>query len=275
MKTINCNGKLLDLSTPKVFGILNCTPDSFFDGGRYKNIKEILLQVEKMLADGAACIDIGAYSSRPGASAVSEQEEQKRIIPVVKTLVQHFPNIVLSIDTFRSNIAKEAVDCGAAIVNDISSGTMDPKMFATVAKLQVPYILMHMQGNPQTMQEHPNYTNITTELIAFFAAQIQALQTLGHNDAIIDVGFGFGKTTAHNYELLQNLALFKNLDAPILAGLSRKSMLYKPLNSSPEEALNATTVAHTIALLNGANILRAHDVKEAIEAIKIVGQLPV
>jgi len=275
MKTINCNGKLLDLSTPKVFGILNCTPDSFFDGGTYKDTQAMVRQTAKMLSDGAACIDIGAYSSRPGAAPVSELEEQQRIIPVVKTLVETFPGIVLSVDTFRSSIAKEAVDCGAAIVNDISGGTVDPQMFATVAKLQVPYILMHMQGNPQTMQEHPNYTNITTELIGFFATQIQALQTLGHTDVIIDVGFGFGKTTAHNYELLQNLALFKSLDAPILAGVSRKSMLYKPLNSSPEEALNATTAAHTIALLNGANILRAHDVKEAVEAIKIVGQLPV
>ena len=268
--TINCKGKLIDLSSPKVMGILNITPDSFYDGGKYKNEKDILLQTEKMLSDGATFIDVGAYSSRPGAAHISEDKELKRSIPVMELLIKNFPDIIISVDTFRSKIAKETIELGAAIINDISGGKMDEKMFTTIGKLQVPYIVMHMLGTPQTMQQNPVYKNVITEITSFFAEQLFKLRALHVNDIIIDVGFGFGKTTDHNFEILQNLKLFKNLDVPILTGVSRKSMLYKALDITAKEALNATTVANTIALLNGTNILRVHDVKEAIEAIKIV-----
>ncbi len=271
--TINCRGKLIDLSSPKVMGILNITPDSFFDGGKYKNAKEILYQTEKMLEEGATFIDIGAYSSRPGAKHISEEEELERINPVINLLVKEFSDIIISVDTFRSKIAKETINSGAAIVNDISGGNMDSDMFKTVAELQVPYILMHMLGTPQSMQLNPNYKDVTHDLISFFADKINQLHQLKLNDVIIDMGFGFGKTIEHNFELLKNLSLFKSLDTPILVGVSRKSMLYKTLDISAQEALNATTSANTIALLNGANILRVHDVKEAVEAIKIVEQI--
>lgn len=271
--TINCKGNLIDLSIPRVMGVLNITPDSFFDGGKYKDEKSMLTQVEKMLKEGATFIDVGAYSSRPGAAHVTEAEELRRILPVVDVLLKEFPESILSIDTFRSSVAKETVQLGAAIINDISGGNMDSNMFATVAEVQVPYILMHMLGTPQNMQQNPVYKNVTQEIISFFADKIFKLHQLKVNDVLIDVGFGFGKTIAHNFEILKNLALFKSLEAPILAGVSRKSMLYKTLGISANEALNATTSANTIALLNGANILRVHDVKEAAEAIKIVQQL--
>ncbi|PQJ80815.1 dihydropteroate synthase [Polaribacter porphyrae] len=271
--TINCKGILIDLSSPKVMGILNITPDSFYDGGKYKNEKAILNQVEKMLTEGATFIDVGAYSSRPGAKHISEEEELKRIVPVVELLLKNFPEIVLSIDTFRSRVADVTIKSGAAIVNDISGGNMDANMFKTVANLQVPYILMHMLGTPQNMQQNPVYDDIVKDIISFFAKQIFELHQLKLNDVIIDVGFGFGKTIAHNYQILKDLSLFKSLEAPILAGVSRKSMLYKTLDISAQEALNATTSANTIALLNGANILRVHDVKEAVEAVKIVEQV--
>ena len=271
--TINCKGNLIDVSSPKVMGILNITPDSFYDGGKYKNESDILFQTEKMLLEGATFIDVGAYSSRPGAAHISENEELSRMIPVVDLLINHFPEIIISVDTFRSKIAKETIENGSAMINDISGGKMDEKMFQTIADLQVPYILMHMLGTPQNMQQNPVYEDVTKEIISFFAAQIYKLHQLKVNDIIIDVGFGFGKTMQHNYEILNNLSLFKILDAPILAGVSRKSMLYKPLKINAYEALNATTVANTIALLNGANILRVHDVKEAMEAIKIVNKL--
>ena len=254
-------------------GILNITPDSFFDGGKYKDKNAILKQVDKMLTEGATFIDVGAYSSRPGAAHISEQEELNRILPVVDLLVNNFPEIVISIDTFRSKVANATINSGAALINDISGGNMDDKMFETVAQLQVPYVLMHMLGTPQNMQKNPVYEDVTKEIISFFAAQIFKLHQLKLNDVIIDVGFGFGKTIAHNFEILKNLELFKSLDAPILAGVSRKSMLYKTLDVSAQEALNATTSANTIALLNGANILRVHDVKEAVEAVKIVEQV--
>lgn len=270
MKTINCRGKLIDFSTPKIMGILNVTPDSFFDGGKYKNEGAILKQTAKMLNDGASFIDVGAYSSRPGAKHISEEEELKRIVPVINLLTKEFSDIVISVDTFRSKIAIESIGSGAAIINDISGGTMDSKMFETVANLQVPYILMHMQGTPQDMQKNPEYKNVITDIISFFAEQIFKLNQLKLNDVIIDVGFGFGKTLAHNFEILKQLRLFESLDTPILAGISRKSMLYKSLDITAQEALNATTVANTIALLNGASILRVHDVKEAVEAVKIV-----
>jgi dihydropteroate synthase len=271
--TINCKGTLIDLSSPKVMGILNITPDSFYDGGKYKNESEILHQVEKMLLEGATFIDVGAYSSRPGAQHISEEEELKRILPVLTLLMKHFPEIIISVDTFRSSVAKETIAVGAAMINDISGGKMDAKMFETVANLQVPYIVMHMLGTPQNMQKNPVYKDVTQEIISFFAEQIFKLHQLKLNDVLIDVGFGFGKTIDHNFEILKNLSLFKNLDAPILAGISRKSMLYKTLDISAQEALNATTSANTIALLNGANILRVHDVKEAMEAVKIVAQV--
>ncbi len=271
--TINCKGTLIDLALPKVMGILNITPDSFFDGGKYKNESDFLSQTEKMLLEGATFIDVGAYSSRPGAKHISEEEELQRIVPVINLLVKNFPEIIISVDTFRSKVAKETIQTGAAIINDISGGKMDDNMFSTVANLQVPYILMHMLGTPQDMQKNPIYENVTKEIISFFAAQIHKLHQLKLNDVIIDVGFGFGKTIDHNFEILKNLSLFKSLDAPILAGISRKSMLYKTLDISAQEALNATTSANTIALLNGANILRVHDVKEAVEAVKIVNQI--
>ncbi|MFL0085203.1 dihydropteroate synthase [Tenacibaculum maritimum] len=271
--TINCKGSLIDFSTPRIMGILNITPDSFFDGGKYKNESAILHQTEKMLNDGATFIDIGAYSSRPGAQHITEEEELQRITPVVALLIRKFPEILISIDTFRSKVAYETIHLGASLINDISGGKMDSKMFATIAQLQVPYILMHMQGTPQNMQMNPHYKNITTELISFFATQIFKLRQLQVNDLIIDVGFGFGKTIEHNFDLLKNLALFENLEVPILTGISRKSMLYKTLNTSAKEALNATTCANTIALLNGSSILRVHDVKEAMEVVKIVAKI--
>ena len=269
MNSINCNGKLIDLSTPKIMGILNITPDSFFDGGKYTNTAAIILQVDKMLKEGATFIDIGAYSSRPGAKHISEKEELERILPVVKLLIQEFPKILISVDTFRSTIAEQCIQNGACMVNDISAGNMDTTMFSTIAKLQVPYIIMHMQGTPQNMQTNPTYENVVKDVLYYFSKKINELQNLGVNDIITDVGFGFGKTVEQNYELLKHLDLFKNLNAPMLAGLSRKSMLFKPLEIAKDNALNATTSANTIALLKGANILRVHDVKEAFEAVKI------
>mgnify|MGYP001943120575 CR=1 FL=1 len=271
--TINCKGTLIDLTSPKVMGILNITPDSFFDGGKYKDEKTILTQAEKMLNEGATFIDVGAYSSRPGAENVLEEKEIQRIIPVIELLIKHFPEIIISVDSFRSNVANKAINAGAALVNDISGGNMDEEMFDVVAKLQVPYIMMHMQGVPQNMQTNPVYKDIVTEVTSFFAAQLLKLRQLKVNDVIIDVGFGFGKTGVHNFELLNKLSLFKNLELPILTGVSRKSMLYNLLDITPQKALNATTVANTVALLNGTNILRVHDVKEAVEAVKIVAQL--
>ena len=271
--TINCKGTLIDVSSPRVMGILNITPDSFYDGGKYKNESDILSQVEKMLQEGATFIDVGAYSSRPGAQHISEQEEVSRLLPVIDIILKKFPDVLISVDTFRSRVASKAINQGAALINDISGGKMDENMFKTVAQLKVPYILMHMQGTPQNMQKNPTYNNITTELISFFTEQIQQLRSLYVNDVIIDVGFGFGKTLEHNYQLLKELQLFNNLEVPVLAGISRKSMLYKPLEIVPQEALNATTSANTIALLNGANILRVHDVKEAKECIRIVEML--
>ena len=273
MRTINCKGSLIDFQQAKVMGILNVTPDSFFDGGRYKNEKDLLQQTEKMLLEGATFIDVGGYSSRPGAIHISEEEELSRVLPVISLLLKNFPDILLSIDTFRSRIAEKSIEHGAAIINDISAGQMDENMFDTIAKLQVPYIIMHMKGTPQNMQCNPQYHNVTLELISYFADLRFQLQAKKINDLIIDVGFGFGKTHAHNFELLNNLKLFQELDVPVLAGLSRKSMLYKTLNITPQDALNSTTVANTIALMNGANILRVHDAKEAVEAVAIFNEI--
>jgi len=267
---INCKGTLVNLSTPKVMGILNITPDSFFDGGKYDSSSAIINHVEKMLSEGATFVDVGAYSSRPGAKHISEEEELSRILPVIKLLIHEFPSLLISIDTFRSKIAEQCVNLGASMVNDISAGNLDSSMFATIAKLQVPYVIMHMQGTPENMQEKPVYDDVVKDVLYYFSKKINKLHSLGVNDIIADVGFGFGKTVTQNYQLLKHLDLFKNLNVPTLTGLSRKSMLFKPLEISQNEALNATTIANTIALLNGANILRVHDVKQANEAIKIV-----
>ena len=272
MSTINCKGTLIDLSTPKVMGIVNVTPDSFFDGGKLTNSDEIILQVEKMLHDGATFIDLGGYSSKPGAEFVSETEELNRVVPIVKLLVEKFPDILLSIDTFRSEVAKQTVENGAAIINDISAGLLDEKMLETVAKLQVPYIMMHMKGTPKTMQSLANYDDLLKEMNFYFSERIAKARNFGLNDIIIDPGFGFAKTLEHNYELLQNLELLQFHELPILAGISRKSMIYKTLETSPEDALNGTTFLHAFCLQKGANILRVHDVKEAVECVKLMCQ---
>ena len=271
--SINCKGQLIDLSQPKIMGILNVTPDSFYDGGRLKSDTDIIKKVGKMLEEGATFIDVGGYSSRPNAKHINESEEEKRVLPVIELLVQEFPDILISVDTFRSEVAKHAITSGASMVNDISGGSIDNKMFETVAKLKVPYILMHMQGTPQNMQQNPVYKDVVHNLIFYFSKKIAQLCTLGMSDIILDVGFGFGKTLEHNYQLLKYLNLFKNLEVPILTGISRKSMLWKLLETSPEMALNATTVANTLALMKGTHILRVHDVKEAMEAVKITSFL--
>jgi len=271
--TINCKGSIIDLSTPKVMGILNITPDSFYDGGRYKKESHILNQTKNMLDEGATFIDVGGYSSRPGADHVSEQDEIARVIPVVKLLVEKFPDILISIDTFRGSVAKAAIEAGAALVNDISAGQLDNEMIPTIGHLNVPYIMMHMKGTPQNMQENTKYDDILTDINFYFSERIAEARTHKINDIIIDPGFGFSKTLEQNYELLNKFELLKLSDLPILVGVSRKSMIYKLLNTSAEQALNGTTSIHTIALLKGASILRVHDVKEAVECISIYNSL--
>lgn len=266
---MNCNGKLLDLSHPVVMGILNITPDSFFDGGKFTEEKLIISRVKQMLEEGASIIDIGAVSTRPGAKEVSEKKEMERLLPVLKTLVKKFPEAIFSVDTYRSTVARKAIEAGAAIVNDISGGSFDKKMFATVGELKVPYLLMHLQGTSGTMQKNPFYKNVVKELIDFFQKKIAELKNCGVHDIIIDPGFGFGKTVEHNFEILRKLSLFKMLDCPVMAGISRKSMINKVLKTSPGKALNGTTVLNTMALMNGAQILRVHDVNEAKEAIEL------
>ena len=254
-------------------GILNVTPNSFYDGGKHKEINSIIHQVDKMLSEGADFIDIGAYSSKPSAEFVSEEEEIKRLVPIVKSLVEMFPNIVLSVDTFRAQVAKASVENGVAMVNDIAAGLLDDKMLETVAELKVPYIMMHMRGNPQTMQSLTDYKDIVKEMIFYFSERIQKARSFGISDIVIDPGFGFAKTLEQNYEVLHKMELFEMLELPILVGVSRKSMIYKVLESSPQEALNGTSVLNTIALQKGAKILRVHDVKEAVECIKLVSKL--
>lgn len=270
--TINCKGQLIDLSTPKIMGILNVTPDSFYDGGRYTNEAKILSKVESMLNEGATFIDVGAYSSRPNAEDISEDEELKRIVPIVDLLVKSFPNVLLSIDTFRSRVARTCIESGASIINDISGGKLDETMMQIVANLHVPYIMMHMRGTPQTMQKLTQYENLVKDILFYFSQQIATARALGIIDVIVDPGFGFAKTITQNFELLNHLGLFKILDLPILVGLSRKSMIYKTLGTSVNEALNGTTALNTIALQKGANILRVHDVKEAVQCIKLTEQ---
>jgi len=271
--TINCKGQLIDLSAPKVMGILNITPNSFFDGGKYKNEEELLERVEKMLDEGADFIDVGAYSSKSNAEFVSEEEEISRIIPVVNLLQKHFPGIILSIDTFRAGVAKVCIENGAAIINDISAGKLDDKMLETVAKFQVPYIMMHMKGTPQTMQEFTQYEDIIKEMLFYFSERIAVARAHGINDLIVDPGFGFAKTLDQNYFLMNKMELFQMLELPLLVGISRKSMIYKALGINAEMALNGTTFLNTIALSKGAKILRVHDVKEAVECVHLFNKL--
>ncbi len=268
---IRCNNQILNVSPAKVMGILNLTPDSFYSESRVKNEKKLLEKAEKMLADGADFLDLGGYSSRPGADFVSEEEERKRILPAIELLNKHFPLAKISVDTFRAKIAREAIEAGACMINDISGGQADERMFDTVAELQVPYILMHMRGTPQTMQQLTDYhPDPITEINRFFSQKIKKLHDKHVNDIIIDPGFGFAKTLEQNYFILKNLDRFLIHDKILLVGISRKSMLYKLLRITQDQALNATTVAHTIGLLKGASILRVHDVKEAKEVVKIV-----
>lgn len=271
--SLNVRGILMDLSKPKIMAILNLTPDSFFDGGLNNDPFMALKKAEEFLYEGADILDLGAYSSRPGAEHISEKVEYERLIPVIKSIVREFPHAILSIDTFRSGIARAAVNEGAHIINDISAGEMDPEMFEEIAFLKVPYIVMHMKGTPQTMSSKAEYQNITVEVCRYFAEKIEKLIHMGVKDLIIDPGFGFAKTAEQSYELLKNLDVLKITGHPVLAGLSRKSMIYKLLDTDAQNALNGTIAANTIALLKGANILRVHDVKAACEAIKIVAQV--
>lgn len=271
--TINCKGQLIDLTIPKVMGILNLTPDSFYDGGFYKNQPDILRQVEKMLTEGATFIDIGAYSSRPNAVNISESEEIERLLPIIELLIKNFPEILISIDTFRSNVAVQSITAGACIINDISAGKMDDNMLPTIAKHKVPYIMMHMKGTPQNRQQNTHYEHLIKDIIYYFSERIAVAKSLGIVDVIIDPGFGFSKTLDQNYELLQHMEVLKMLEKPILAGISRKSMIYNLLGTTPDKALNGTTVLNTMALQKKAAILRVHDVKEAMECIKITQQL--
>lgn len=271
--TINCHGQLIDLTIPKVMGILNITPNSFYDGGTYFDEKSILKQVKKMLEEGATFIDIGAYSSKPKADFVSEEEELLRLIPVITLVLKHFPETLISVDTFRSHVAKVAVENGACMINDISAGNLDPKMMETVANLHVPYIMMHMKGTAETMQSLVQYENLIKEMLLFFSEKVAQARSLGIHDLIIDPGFGFAKTLGQNFELLNNLELFQILELPVLVGVSRKSMIYKTLNTLSEFAGNGTTVLNTIALLKGTKILRVHDVKEAVECLQLTNKL--
>ncbi|WP_271855488.1 dihydropteroate synthase [Patiriisocius marinus] len=273
MRTINCKGTLIDLSSPTVMGIINVTPDSFYDGGQTTNIEDITSQASKMLLAGAQFLDIGGYSSRPNAKDISEAEELERVIPAIEAIVHKFPEAIISIDTFRSAVAKKAIDAGAAIINDISAGLLDSEMLQTVARLQVPYIMMHMKGTPQTMKELCSYDNITKEVIFYFSERVAEARKLGINDIIIDPGFGFAKTAQQSFELLNNLELLSALDVPILTGVSRKSMIYKTLNVSAKDALNGTSALHMVALEKGTSILRVHDVAEAAECITLFKHL--
>jgi dihydropteroate synthase len=268
-RTLNCRGILVSLDQPLIMGILNATPDSFFDGGQYQILDKALNRVEEMLQQGATFIDIGGMSSRPGAEIIPVEEELKRVIPLIEAVQMRFPEALISVDTVRSQVAQAAVAAGASIVNDISSGQIDPKMYETVATLQVPYVMMHMQGTPKTMQAQPTYEQVVVDVLDFFVQEVGALRELGVHDIILDPGFGFGKSVSHNYELLANLSAFQVLDLPLLIGVSRKSMICKPLGINPPKALNGTSVLHLAALQQGASILRVHDVREASEVITL------
>jgi dihydropteroate synthase len=270
MFTLNCNGRLLVINKPIVMGIINITPDSFYAGSRMQSEDVVLKKSDEMLQQGATILDLGAQSTRPKSIRLSATEEAERLLPMIECVHKNFPDAFISVDTYHALVAQQAVEAGACIVNDISGGTMDKNMFATVGKLNVPYICMHIKGTPETMQQNPVYENVTREVLDFFIHQTEQCRLNNINDVIIDPGFGFGKNSRHNFQLLKNLSVLKMLEKPILAGLSRKASIYKTLHISAEEALNGTTVLNTIALLNGANILRVHDVKEAIEAISLV-----
>jgi len=273
-RSIQLNGKLIWLDEPVVMGIMNLTPDSFYEGSRYRMEKDILLRAEEILVSGGLIIDMGAVSTRPGATEVSEENEMARLLPAVKAIRNHFPEAILSVDTFRSGVVNNIYDeIGGFLVNDISGGTMDGEMFETVAKLGLPYILMHMQGTPQTMQIHPFYVDVVKDILFDLSEKINSLKLMGVNDIIVDPGFGFGKNQRHNYELLNCLDSFRLFELPLLVGVSRKAMIWRLLDSSPAESLNGTTVLNTLALMGGANILRVHDVREAVETIKLVAEL--
>jgi dihydropteroate synthase len=272
-KTLNIKGALMHLATPKVMGILNATPDSFYDGGRFQDEKSVLAQVKKMLDEGADFIDVGGYSSRPGAPDISEDEELDRVLPVIDLIRHHFPQCVISIDTFRSGVARKSVEAGVSMVNDISGGELDKAMFETVADLHVPYIAMHMRGTPGTMTTMTDYTDLVKECTEYFQKKIARLHGLGVTDIIIDPGLGFAKTSDQSFELLANLDYLQILGQPILAGVSRKSMIWRTLGVSPADALNGTTTLNTVALMKGASILRVHDVKEAVECIKLIKKI--
>lgn len=273
MNSLNCNGRLLNLDEPVVMGIVNLTPDSFYDGGKHSSIDSALKIVSKMIDDGASIIDLGGMSSRPGAEIIDVEEESQRVLPVLAEINKVFPNLIISIDTVHGIIAQSAIDNGASIINDISGGAIDRSIWEVSKNNNVPYILMHMQGSPNTMQSNPKYGDVGLDILKYLRDKVIKLRKLGINDIIIDPGFGFGKTVDQNYELLSKLSSFRILDCPILVGLSRKSMIHKLLNINPQEALNGTTAAHMIALQNGAKILRVHDVKEARECVLIYQQL--
>lgn len=259
----------MDLSQPRVMGILNTTPDSFYSGSRVANEKDLLQRAEQMLHDGASLLDVGGYSTRPGATEIPEAEEHQRVIPVIRALLREFPAAHISIDTFRSSVATAAIEAGAVMINDVSGGTLDANMFQVVARLKVPYVLMHMQGTPQTMATLTNYNNVVKDVMDYFHPRLAALQALGATDIVLDPGFGFAKTIEQNFTLLHHLSYFKTANKPLLVGLSRKSMVWKTLQTNAEQALNGTTALNTVALLNGADILRVHDVKEAAEVVKL------
>ncbi|WP_338759228.1 dihydropteroate synthase [Bernardetia sp. ABR2-2B] len=271
--TLRIKNKLISLQKPIVMGILNVTPDSFYEGSRIKTDKSILQKASQMLEEGATILDIGGYSTRPNADDISIEEEINRVVNPIRLIKKEFPNAIISIDTFRSKVARQAVEAGADLINDVSGGSLDIQMFETVASLNVPYILMHMRGNPQTMKTLTNYENIITEMMTYFQQRITTLKSFGVEEIILDLGFGFAKTIDQNYFLLKNLAVFEQLEFPILAGISRKSMIYKQLAIPVSEALNGTTVLNTIAIQNGAKILRVHDVKEAMETIQLLSYL--
>ena len=270
---LNVGGRIIDLAAPKVMGIVNLTPDSFYEGSRKQSDREVLAIAEKMLNDGADFLDLGAYSTRPGAEDISADEELERLLPAIRNLNKEFPQAILSVDTFRANIAEKAIDSGAHIINDISGGTLDDKMFETIGKLNVPYVLMHTKGSPKTMNQLNQYDNLTQEIVFYLSERVAQLKAFGVKDIIVDPGFGFAKNTDQNYQLLHQMQRLKIMGLPILAGLSRKSMIWKTLGITAGEALNGTTVLNTIALQNGASILRVHDVKEAKECICIFNKL--
>jgi dihydropteroate synthase len=270
---INLKQTLLDLKKPRIMGILNITPDSFYEGSRFTDLSKILTQTEKMLSAGATFLDIGGHSTRPGATPVSEDEELNRVLPVVEAIIHNFPEALISIDTFRASIASECVKAGAVMVNDVSGGTLDDKMFETVVSLNVPYVLMHSRGTPETMNQMTDYQDLVTDVLDDLQRKIYQLRQLGQKDIIIDLGFGFAKTADQNYILLKHLEDFRLLDCPMLVGVSRKSMIWRKLNISPNDSLNGSTVLNTVALMKGANILRVHDVKEAVEAVFLMSEL--